>query len=416
MRFLKLVLPAVTCTSVLSISAPLLAAEVFTDSVTVTGASTVLNLQSTDQNWTIRSQGDFLIQRGGITPFSIDQSAGPSAIFVDPDGDTALGTLAPINDFNSRFHIEDPTPDIAFRTIPGGGILDQTWSLFANDVGFGICDETTYPQSGDPDNGVPCTPFFVQTGSPPDSLVIRDSGKVGVGTIEPTAKLHVSDAVNAQLLVQKTDAAATGDQFLFELSNASPAKVRFAITSNAAGARNIWTFDNNPAQDSFSISKVGTGLNEFRVRSNGDGTFRGRSFATQHINTSSRSVKTDFVAVDGQKILAHLVSLPISQWRYKAEEKNSKHIGPVAEDFREAFGLGDGKTISTVDSSGIALASIKALHQQLSEKDERLNAQQAELELQRTLLLEQQQKLNKLEKALNNFMADNFEDQVVALE
>lgn len=411
MRFLKLVLPAVTCTSALSISAPLLAAEVFTDSVTVTGASTVLNLQSTAQNWTIKSQGDFLIQRGGITPFSIDQSAGPSAIFVDPDGDTALGTLTPINDFNSRFHIEDPTPDIAFRTIPGGGILDQTWSLFANDVGFGICDETTYPQSGDPVNGVPCTPFFVQTGSPPDSLVLRDSGNIGIGIIEPSEKLHVAGPARTKLLVQNTDAAASGDQVMFELKNASPAKVRFAIGSSG----NIWTFDNTPSIDSFSISKVGTGVNEFLVKSNGDGRFRGRSFATEHINTSSRYVKTDFEEIDVSGVLQRLAGLPISQWRYKSENQSGRHIGPVAEDFQAVFGLGDGKTISTVDTSGIAFAAIQGLYQELLEKNEKIEKQQAALDMQEKLLTEQIERLSQLESRLNEMQQRGYNEGVAYL-
>ncbi len=56
-------------------------------------------------------------------------------------------------------------------------------------------------------------------------------------------------------------------------------------------------------------------------------------------------------------------AVPLS-WRYKeglglASEK--RHVGPFAEDFKESFGLGDGKTIDMVDTAGILLASVKGL-------------------------------------------------------
>ncbi len=145
---------------------------------------------------------------------------------------------------------------------------------------------------------------------------------------------------------------------MFELKGNGSGKVRFAITGNGD---NTWTFHNNSNRNSFFISKVGTNVNEFIVDQNGNGTFRRNSFAVQHVNTSSRAAKTDFSEIDPQEILTRLASLPVSQWRYKVEDSSSRHIGPVAEDFKNAFDLGDGKTVSTVDASGIALAAIKGL-------------------------------------------------------
>ena len=49
-------------------------------------------------------------------------------------------------------------------------------------------------------------------------------------------------------------------------------------------------------------------------------------------------------------------------------------MGPMAEDFREAFGLGeDEKHISTVDSEGVALAAIQALYQEKQQEVRQLN-------------------------------------------
>ena len=391
MKSFQLVTPAIFCLSILSVSASVQATDIVSPA-NVTGSNTALILNSTTQNWSIKSNGALSIERGGIIPILLDRNAGASAIFVDSDGDTALGTITPSNDFNSRLHIEDPTPDIAFKTPGANG---QTWSLYANDVEFGLCDETAYPQNG---GNVLCTLFSVEKGAPVDSLAIRNSGFVGVGTYDPEEKLHVVGPAATRLLVENTNAAASGDQVMFQLRNASPAKVRFAIGSNGG---NVWTFDNTPSLDSFSISKVGTGLNEFLVKSNGDGTFRGRSFATQHINTSSRSVKTDFREIDVIGVLQRLADLPISEWRYKSENQSDRHIGPIAEDFKAAFGLGDGKTISTVDTSGIAFAAIQALYKELLEKNEKLEKQQAALNMQDKLLAQQMERLSQLESRLN---------------
>jgi len=79
-------------------------------------------------------------------------------------------------------------------------------------------------------------------------------------------------------------------------------------------------------------------------------------------NGSSRTFKEAFTAVDVSDILQRVVDLPITRWRYRGGE-DAWHLGPVAEDFRAAFGLGeDEKYIGTVDADGVALAAIKGLH------------------------------------------------------
>ena len=79
---------------------------------------------------------------------------------------------------------------------------------------------------------------------------------------------------------------------------------------------------------------------------------------------SSRDAKTDKLPVDEDAVLEGVSRLPVESWRYKeglglASEK--RHVGPFAEDFKNSFGLGDGKTIDMVDTAGILLASVKAL-------------------------------------------------------
>lgn len=382
---------AAFCLPILSVSASLQAAPgVFDDSVTINGANTVLNLDSTLQNWSIKSDSDLLIQRGSSTPvILIDRNANASAIYIDTNGDTALGTITPDNDFNSRFHIEDPTPDIAFKTIPGGQITDQTWSLFANDIGFGICDETTYPNP-DPNNTVPCTPFFVQAGSPIDSLIIRDSGNVGVGTIEPAAKLHVVNQTDAQVRVENI-AAAVGfnTKVMFNLIN--DGGVRFDMLDDSTG--NNWVFQNQFG--TFDVTLAGTGTREFRFNPNGNLEISGTL-----ISASSKTLKNNIVPVDPQSVLERVLELPINEWSYNAEGE-VRHIGPMSEDFYEIFRLGGtDKGLSSVDPAGVALAAIQGMNQELVKRDQRID----QLEQSNAMLMDRIEELENLQSMVKEIL------------
>jgi hypothetical protein len=88
---------------------------------------------------------------------------------------------------------------------------------------------------------------------------------------------------------------------------------------------------------------------------------------------SDRNAKTAVAAVDDGRILAKLAALPVSEWSYSAQGAGVRHLGPMAQDFHAAFGLGeDNRHISTVDEEGVALAAIKALQAQVAVKDREL--------------------------------------------
>ena len=89
-------------------------------------------------------------------------------------------------------------------------------------------------------------------------------------------------------------------------------------------------------------------------------------------NNSDRDSKVQVAGVDSSSILAKVALLPISTWRYKVE-KDQIHLGPMAQDFRAAFGLGmDEKHIATIDEDGVALAAIQALYLEERKKDEKI--------------------------------------------
>lgn len=96
---------------------------------------------------------------------------------------------------------------------------------------------------------------------------------------------------------------------------------------------------------------------------------------------SARAAKTDVEPVDEDDVLDRVADLDVSTWRYTGQAADVRHMGPMAEAFHEAFGLGaDEETISTVDADGVALAAISALSRKLDEKDGRIDELESRVE------------------------------------
>ena len=95
---------------------------------------------------------------------------------------------------------------------------------------------------------------------------------------------------------------------------------------------------------------------------------------------SDRNAKENFAVVDTHDILQRLSAMPITRWNLKGAEASNQHVGPVAQDFHAAFGLGDSDTmINTGDVQGVALAAIQGLYQVVQEKDAQIGTLQEQL-------------------------------------
>jgi len=113
---------------------------------------------------------------------------------------------------------------------------------------------------------------------------------------------------------------------------------------------------------------------------------------------SDRSAKTAVQLVDGHQVLDALMGVPISTWRYQGQPESVRHIGPMAQDFYAAFGMGENAHyIGTVDADGIALAAIQGLYQLVQEKDSQIIALQSENVTQEKRLSELETRLASLE-------------------
>jgi hypothetical protein len=133
-----------------------------------------------------------------------------------------------------------------------------------------------------------------------------------------------------------------------------------------------------------------TANNEFAARATGGFRFRTNLPGTTGCNlpagsgvfncTSSRYTKENFLLINGEDVLTRLRNIPVSTWNYISEGKTVRHMGPMAEDFYQAFKLGTGNTsIGVQDLAGVSLAGIKALDERTTE----LQQKSAEVEVLR---------------------------------
>ena len=80
---------------------------------------------------------------------------------------------------------------------------------------------------------------------------------------------------------------------------------------------------------------------------------------------SDRDLKERVAPADPAEVLDRLASVPISTWSYQVDP-TVRHLGPMAQDFHAAFGLGaSDRRIDFVDANGVTMAAIQALRREV---------------------------------------------------
>jgi len=228
----------------------------------------------------------------------------------------------------------------------------------------------------------------------------RGNRAIGVNSTVGGGRDNVAVGIGSTVAGGRTNCAG-GD---YSWAGGSSAKVRsgeivtgcanFDVSGDSDGDEGtfIWS-------DSLNFSLVSSGPDQFLVRATGGIWFgAGGAFASipsgRFINTStgaylstggtwtnssSRALKEGFEVVDPLDVLGRVLRLDVSTWAYR-DSPEGRHMGPMAEDFHEAFGLGgDPGSISTVDASGVALAAIQGLNRKFDAKRDVLEAENAAL-------------------------------------
>lgn len=310
----------------------------------------------------------------GTTPFTVRGGAPSNSLYVDGVGNVGLGTATPAQ----VLHVASGnTPTLRLEQTSG---TVRTWDVGASNTSFSVKDVTN----------ASAVPFRVGAGAATGSLEIASTGFVGIGTTAPATRLHfrstdptTSSFAASKFLVQNAS-STTAPRELFEVQNNGDAAYIFKNTAEPER----WYF--GTFAHNFIIDNQATAGVEFFFGPTGNLTLAGT--LTQN---SDRAVKEDLENIAPREMLAKVSNLPIFSWNYIQDPAGARHLGPMAQDFRAAFGLGeDERHIAPGDLAGVSLAAVQGLQELVAE--------------QRHMIEKQQELIGRLEERLRRLEAQRY--------
>jgi len=276
--------------------------------------------------------------------FRVDAGAPANSLRVDSGGDLGIGTANPVTDIHVK---SGNTPTLRLEQDGSSGFGAQTWDVAGNEANFFIRDAT---------NGSKL-PFRIAPNTPQDTIhMFADKMVINDGGVNYDLRVESDTNVNALFLDGATGNVGIGTDVpvlpLHVKTTGSDAAIALQNGTSAANFNLNWAAD-----DTFRMSVAGSGQQEFLMDASGNVTITGT--LTQ---SSDKNAKMAIEPVDAGDILQKVAALPVSSWTYIHDaETGVRHIGPMAQDFYAAFGTGaTNKGISTLDTSGVALAAIQA--------------------------------------------------------
>ncbi|MEW5744394.1 MAG: tail fiber domain-containing protein [Nitrospirota bacterium] len=285
---------------------------------------------------------------------------GMSAFAADGDlivnGKVGVGTTSPVDRLDVFGNIR----------LVGGGYLQQ--------VGGNYLRLNT-------DSGVPGSHIAFTRGAT-EIMRIDASGNVGIGTTNPTNPLTVDGTNyggNDSIIVARSRSN-------YDMFSVLPWSGGTYIGSGAYYKDGVWIHSGTDATNAlFYIGGTGgrwlasnNGVASWNVTGGSSILLWTASGVLQ--GASSRAGKENFEPLNFNDILHKINKLDITRWNYKTEGSEVKHIGPMAEDFREVFGVGESdKNIALIDEAGIALAGVKGLIERVKVQEDIITSQKDEI-------------------------------------
>lgn len=272
------------------------------------------------------------------------------------------------------------TSDAQFATV-GGGFLNQAAATYSTVSGgySNAASNSSATIGGGFDNVALGLNSLVGGGT--GNAATAEHSTVGGGFSHAASGFASTVGGGYDNTASGDSATVPGGQFNVAGGNYSLAAGRRAIVRDTAAAGSpggdrgtfIWA-------DTIDADFVSDGIDRFLVRASGGTKIYSNSAATIGVQLaaggnswgmlSDKNAKENFKSIDASELLQRVAELPVTFWNLKSQSTNIKHIGPMAQDFHAAFGLGESDThINSSDIDGVTLAAIQGLHQVMQEKD-----------------------------------------------
>ncbi len=291
----------------------------------------------------------------GRRPFTIEAGAPANSLYVEDYGRVGLGTSIPY----VELHIVDgDSPTVRLDQDGSSGWAPQKWDLCGNETNFFIRDVT---------NGSKLC-FRIQPSTPSNTLCMRSTGYVGVGTWDPEVKFEVeTTGEHAVIRATRTDGAvgqmsAKADKVMIGSYSNHP----LSLSINQAAKVHITTAGN---------VGIGTETATHKLEVNNASASNAYCDGGAWISGSSRAFKDNIRDLDANEAMDAFKSLNPVRFFYKFD-KEEENLGFIAEDVPGLVATKDRKGMSAMD---IAALLTKVVQEQQKTIDE-LKQKVSELE------------------------------------
>jgi hypothetical protein len=238
--------------------------------------------------------------------------------------------------------VDGDSPTIRLDQDGSSGWTAQRWDLCGNETNFFIRDVT---------NGSKLC-FRVQPNTPSNTLCMRSTGYVGIGTWSPAYSLEVEETgENAAIVADRTDGATI-------FMNATTSNGQFGTVSNHAVrilVNSVWKMEVTSATD---------------INMADGGSYNGTWNPA-----SSRELKENIQDLNTDEAMEALTGLNPVKYNYK-EQKEEARVGFIAEDVPELVAMNGRKNLGTVDILAVLTKVVKEQQKTIDE----LKKKVAELE------------------------------------
>ena len=340
-------------------------------------------------------------------------------LIVRADGNVGIGTTAPGAKLEVAGSIKASLTGATFEvddlTTYSGSIRNAAWFLSPN-MGTGAKNAVFFGKTGNTRNaafigfsytGSGSTGNYLRLGhyDANDQMIIRADGNVGIGTTAPAQKLEVNGNIKAQKIVLSVSGGTGNASKILDvtdtatISSGNFAHIATFYTPNmATGAKTTILFGKEGSNYNSSligfkyVANNSTG-NYFRVGHwNADDRLIVRADGNVGIGTTTPSAKlevsgtakaTSFVATSSRKLKKDIAPTLISaldlvndveivDFKFKDDEKETPHVGFIAEDTPEILSTPDKNSIDYTNCIGVLMKAVQELSTKVEELEKKI--------------------------------------------